>query len=143
MIRIHVISFVISLIYAGDINYPEGWNELSSNENWELVSDKNRVQFYKKDISITSFPAYRIELETDIPIEILRDALWDLEIYKDLFKKSYTIEAETYELFDENHKSGYQIIDVPFIAPRLYQFDTYRFDDHIHWVKLENCVMIK
>ena len=60
MFRIIIYSIALLNILLGkDHEYPQAWDELQSNENWELIKEIDRVKVFSKDllkISPKDFP---------------------------------------------------------------------------------------
>tara|TARA_B100000029_G_scaffold269151_1_gene264503 strand:- start:156 stop:767 length:612 start_codon:yes stop_codon:yes gene_type:complete len=108
------------------------WNQLHNDDNWILVNKTERTWLYTKKLSISPLPAYKIELISIVDKAQLIDAAWQIENSVDIFPNSFIIEAGIYKSL-ENSYTAYQIIDIPALSPRLYQFNSKKYNDRIHW----------
>ena len=137
--RVIVYFFIIiSNIIARDFIPPKGWDELHNDNNWEVVKENNQIRVCKKVISVTTFLAFRIEYTTDVSPFKLIQTIWDIDDAYKVFGNSFITHSGIYETHDSNYQSVYQIIDVPFLTPRLYQFDFFQNNNQINWVKINH-----
>ena len=102
---------------------------------WELVKETDRVNVYTKQLPDSPIPALRAEIISDVKMELLADAAWLVEKSTDVFPNAFIIDAGVYHRRSDSSYSAFQIFDVPFLSPRLYQFNSIRLGNSIHWVR--------
>ncbi len=136
--KILLICHIFSVIIAGEFSLPLGWKELHNENDWEVVKENSKARVLKKTISVTSFPAYRVESKTTVSPSALINTVWQIDRATLVFENSFLTHSGIYETHDENHQSVYQIIDIPFLSPRLYQFDFFRNNNNINWVQINH-----
>ena len=124
-------------IYANDHEYPIGWEELQSNEGWALIKETDRVKIFSKKISTSPFPANKAEIISSLDAEVLINTAWDVEKSTEIFPNAFIVDAGIYEKNNKNRYTAFQIFDIPFIAPRLYQFNSIRLQNSIHWARTD------
>ena len=129
--------FSIFLTFASDLTYPPGWDELQVDTGWELINETNQITIYRKSIPVSPLPAYRAELTTKVNIDALIEAAWLVEKSPDVFSNAYLIEAGIYNHDTDSSYTAFQLFDIPFLAPRLYQFNSLRNNYNIHWTKTD------
>lgn len=122
------ISFVLCFEESPD------WIELHNNNNWNLVKQSDRITLYTKKLSSSPLPAYRIELISTVDKNLLINTAWEVENSLSIFPNAYIVDAGVYSR-NKNSYSAYQVIDIPILSPRLYQFNSIKYNDSIHWVK--------
>ena len=125
------------VIFANDVQYPSGWNELQSNQGWELIKQTKRVKIFTKEIPASPLPAHRAELISPLGMEALINTAWKIDKSAEIFPNAYIREAGIYEGQGDNGHTGYQIFDIPFLSERLYQMNSIRTKDSIHWIKVD------
>ena len=125
------------VIFANDVQYPSGWNELQSNQGWELIKQTKRVKIFTKEIPASPLPAHRAELISPLGMEALINTAWKIDKSAEIFPNAYIKEAGIYEHQGDNGHTGYQIFDIPFLSERLYQMNSIRTKDSIHWIKVD------
>ena len=130
-------SFSIATLFANDHQYPEGWFELQSNDGWEMIWETDRVKIFSKQLDVSPFPAFRAEMISDVKTDELADAAWFIEKSIEVFPNAYIKDSGIYHQRGDTSYTAYQIIDIPFMAPRLYQFNSIRHGNIIHWVKAD------
>ena len=130
-------SFSISTLFANDHQYPESWFELQSNDGWEMIWETDRVKIFSKQLDVSSLPAFRAEMISDVKTDGLVDAAWLIEKSMEVFPNAYIKDAGIYHQRGDTSYTAYQVIDIPFMAPRLYQFNSIRHGNNIHWVKAD------
>ena len=130
-------SFSIATLFANDHQYPEGWFELQSNDGWEMIWETDRVKIFSKQLDVSPLPAFRAEMISDMKTDGLADAAWFIEKSMDIFPNAYITDAGIYHQRSDTSYTAYQVIDIPFMAPRLYQFNSIRHGNNIHWVKAD------
>ena len=85
MFRIIIYSIALLYILTGnDHQYPKAWDELQSNEGWELIKETDRVKVFSKEISASPLPAHRTEMISSIDMQTLIKNRWKLFSGKDL-----------------------------------------------------------
>ena len=131
------IIFLAQLIHAGAHQYPKGWDELQNNQNWKLIKETNRIKIFSKKISVSPLPAYRAELISTLDNESLIRTAWNVEYSQKIFPNAYIIDAGIYNHNGNNGYTAFQVFDIPMLAPRLYQFNSIRLNDSVHWSKTD------
>jgi len=131
--------FILSLCFAFTIEhqYPQGWDELQSESGWKLIKETKQIKIYSKEISVSPLPAYRGELISDVDKELLIKAAWNVENSLDVFPNAYMVEAGIYNRNGDAGYTAFQIFDIPFLAQRLYQFNSIFLGDSVHWTKTD------
>ena len=126
-----------SFIFANDHHYPKGWDELQDNRDWKLIKELKRIKIYSKKISVSPLSAYRAEIISPLDMEALINTAWNLEKSVEIFPNAYIIDAGIYKQIDQMKYTAFQVFDIPFMAPRLYQFNSVWLGDSIHWVQTD------
>ena len=138
MFQIIVYSILsLSILISNDHQYPQAWDELQSDEGWELIKETGRVKVFSKEISASPLPAHRAEIISSLDMETLIRIAWKVEKSTEVFPNTYIIEAGIYYNRGGYSYTAYQLFDIPFMAPRLYQFNSIRQDNSIHWVRTD------
>ena len=122
---------------ASEHKYPHGWDELQSNEGWELVKKTDRVQIFMKILDVSPLGAFRAEMISDVDVNELANAAWLVEKSTKVFPNAFIIEAGIYHRRSNTSYTAFQIFDVPFLSPRLYQFNSIRIGNTIHWTQTD------
>ena len=137
MSRIFFLLFSLSIatLFSNDHQYPESWFELQSNDGWEMIWETDRVKIFSKQLDVSPLPAFRAEMISNVKIDGLVDAAWFIEKSMEVFPNAYIKDAGIYHQRGDTSYTAYQVIDIPFMAPRLYQFNSIRHGNNIHWVK--------
>ena len=130
-------SFSFSTLFANDHQYPESWFELQSNDGWEMIWETERVKIFSKQLDVSPLPAFRAEMISNMKTDGLADAAWFIEKSMEVFPNAYITDAGIYHQRSDTSYTAYQVIDIPFMAPRLYQFNSIRHGNKIHWVKAD------
>ena len=136
-INLLLLLFPLHLLFAYDHQYPPSWEEFQSNEGWKLIKETERVKIYNKQLDAYPLPAVKAEILSDVEMDRLLDAAWLIEKSKEVFPNAYITEAGIYHRRGKTSYTAYQIIDIPFLAPRLYQFNSIRHGNSIHWVRAD------
>ena len=138
MFWIIIYSIVFLHTLAGnDHHYPQAWDELHSDEGWELIKETGRIKVFSKQISSSPLPAHRTEMISSLDMKILLRTVWQVEKSTEVFPNAYITDAGIYKW---NGKSGYtafQLYDIPFMSPRLYQFNSILLENSIHWSRTD------
>ena len=124
-------------IYANEHQYPIGWDELQNDAGWTLIKETDRVKIFSKEISVSPIPAYKAEIISSVNAEAIMHTVWDVEKSTEVFPNAYIIDAGIYKKNNENKYTAFQLFEVPFISPRLYQFNSIRLQNSIHWVRTD------
>jgi len=128
---------IIHFIYAGEHQYPQGWEELQNNLDWQLIKKTDRIKIFSKEISASPLPAFRAELISSLDTESLIRAAWNVEHSLEIFPNAYIDSAGIYNRNGDKGYTAFQIFDIPFLAPRLYQFNSIRLGNNVHWAKTD------
>ena len=136
-INLLLLLFPLHLLFAYDHQYPPSWDEFQSNEGWKLIKETERVKIYNKQLDAYPLPAVKAEILSDVKMDRLLDAAWLVEKSKVVFPNAYITDAGIYHRRGKTSYTAYQIIDIPFLAPRLYQFNSIRHGNSIHWVSAD------
>ena len=138
MFRIIIYSIVLFYPISGiDHQYPQAWDELQSDQGWVLIKETERVKVFSKAISASPLPAYRTEMISSLDMEILISTAWKLERSVEVFPNAYIVEAGIYYKRGEQGYTGYQLFDIPFMLPRLYQFNSILLGNSVHWSQVD------
>ena len=135
-----IIIYSISLLYTlagNDHQYPQAWDELQSNEGWELIKKTDRVKVFSKKISASPLSAHRAEIISPLDMESLIRTAWLVEKSTDIFPNAYIEKAGIYIRNGETGYTAFQVFDIPFMTPRLYQFNSIRMGNSIHWARTD------
>ena len=86
---------------------------------------------------MSPLPAYKAEIISNVKTDWLVDAAWLIEKSTDVFPNAYISDAGIYHQRGDTSYTAYQIFDIPFLSPRLYQFNSMRHGNSIHWIKAD------
>ena len=130
-----ILSYILMscIILANIHQYPDGWNELQNDDGWKLIKELERVKIYSKQISVSPILAYKAELISNINSQLILDAAWDVENSVKIFPNAYIKDAGIYKKYNKNSYTAYQLFDIPFISKRLYQFNSIKLKNSVHW----------
>ena len=141
MLKIFQLLFILNcsfyILLASGHQYPRGWDDLQSNEGWELIKKTERVKIFSKVMDVSPLPAFRAEIISDVGVNKLADAAWLVEKSTEVFPNAYITDAGIYHRRSDTSYTAYQIFDIPFLSPRLYQFNSMRHGNSIHWIKAD------
>jgi len=135
-----IIFYSIVLLYTlvgNDHQYPQAWDELQSNEGWELVKETERVKIFSKEISASPLNAHRAEIISSLNMKTLLRTAWNVEKSTEIFPNAYIVEAGIYKSHGETSYTAFQAFDIPFMTPRLYQFNSVLLENSVHWVRTD------
>ena len=130
---IYILSIFIFILISSEHQYPQGWDELQSNEEWELVKKTDRVQISIKQLNVSPLPAFKAELISDVNSDKLAEAAWLVAKSTEIFPNAYIVDAGVYYKQGVTSYTAFQLFNIPFLSPRLYQFNSIRFGNSIHW----------
>ena len=116
------------------VEHPSEWHELISDSGWTFIKEKDGIRVFEKHILASSVPAFRVALNTQVLAEDLLDIVWEVEKYPLTLPSAYTTKAGYGSIRDEKRQEGWQVVDVPFLAPRLYRFEQHRHPTRIDWI---------
>ena len=129
--------YSLLLLLASNHPYPQSWNDLQNNEGWELIKEMDRVTIFSKELNDSPLPSYKAEIISDVEMYLLADAAWLVENSTEIFPNAFIIDAGVYHRRSDTSYTAFQVYDIPFLSPRLYQFDSIRHGNSIHWVKTD------
>ena len=139
MFQIIIYSIIFLTALSGnDHQYPQAWDELHSDEGWELIKETDRVKVFSKEISASPLPAHRTEMISSLDMKTLIKTAWQIEKSTMIFPNAYIIEAGIYKWNGERRYTAFQLYDIPFMAPRLYQFNYILLENSVHWTRTDN-----
>ena len=124
-------------LFSQDFQYPPEWHELFSDSGWTLITKKERIRVFEKPILVSPVPAFRVELVTPVSTEALLNVAWAVDQYPETLSSAYIVKAGFNHRNSAQHQQGWQIMDIPFLAPRLYQFDHIRHLSRIEWISTQ------
>ena len=138
MFRIIIYSvFMIYTLAGNNHKYPQNWDELHSDEGWELIKETNRVKVFSKEISASPLPAHRAEIISSLDMASLLRTAWQVEKSTEVFPNAYIIEAGIYRWNNGMGYTAFQLFDIPFMSPRLYQFNSILLGNSVHWTQTD------
>ena len=129
--------YSLLLLLASNHPYPQSWNDLQNNEGWEMIKETDRVRIFSKQINDSPLPSYKAEIISDVEMYLLADAAWLVENSTEIFPNAFIIDAGVYHRRSDTSYTAFQVFDIPFLSPRLYQFDSIRHGNNIHWVRTD------
>ena len=129
--------YSLLLLLASNHPYPQSWNDLQNNEGWELIKEMDRVTIFSKQLNDSPLPSYKAEIISDVEMYLLADAAWLVENSTEIFPNAFIIDAGVYHRRSDTSYTAFQVYDIPFLSPRLYQFDSIRHGNSIHWVRTD------
>ena len=132
-----IYGLFFGFLFSQDFQYPPEWNELFSDSGWTLITKKERIRVFEKPILASPIPAFRIELVTPASAEALLNVAWEVDLYPETLSSSYIVKAGFNHRNSAQYQQGWQIMDIPFLAPRLYQFDHIRHLSRIEWISTQ------
>ena len=130
------------ILLCQEMQYPSEWQELFSDSGWTLVKKKEQIKVYEKPILASSVPALRVELITYLSAEALLNVAWAVDKYPSTLPSAYTTKSGYGRILNKIQQQGWQIIDIPFLAPRLYQFNHLRTTSRVDWIKSQFSIQV-
>jgi len=134
---IFFIHFLFLFLTASDHQYPKSWDALQSNDGWDLIKKTDRVKIFGKELDVSPLPAFRAEIISDVKLDKLADAAWLVEKSTEVFPNAFITDAGIYHRRNDTSYTAFQVFDIPFLAPRLYQFNSIRIGTSIHWMRID------
>ena len=132
--------YSLLLLLASNHPYPHSWNDLQNNEGWELIKEMDRVKIFGKQLEDSPLLSYKAEIISDVEMYLLADAAWLVENSTEIFPNAFIIDAGVYHRRSDTSYTAFQVFDIPFLSPRLYQFDSIRNGNSIHWVRTDTVI---
>ena len=132
-----IYGLFFGFLFSQDFQYPPEWHELFSDSGWTLITKKERIRVFEKPILASPIPAFRVELVTPASTEALLNVAWAVDQYPETLSSAYIVKAGFNHRNSAQHQQGWQIMDIPFLAPRLYQFDHIRHLSRIDWISTQ------
>ena len=129
--------YSLLLLLASNHPYPQSWNDLQNNEGWEMIKETDRVTIFSKQLNDSPLPSYKAEIISDVKMYLLADAAWLVENSTEVFPNAFITDAGVYHWRNDTSYTAFQVFDIPFLSPRLYQFDSIRHGNNIHWVRTD------
>ena len=137
-----VVLMFSRILLCQEMQYPSEWQELFSDSGWTLVKKKERIKVYEKSILASSVPALRVELITHLSAEALLNVAWAVDKYSSTLPSAYTTKSGYGRILNKIQQQGWQIIDIPFLAPRLYQSNHLRTTSRVDWIKSQFSIQV-
>ena len=131
------IFIYFSIYFASNHDYPKNWELLHNNLDWKLVKKTEQVSLYTKNLPDSPLSAYKVELISNINMHKLLDAAWLVEKSAEIFPSAFISESGIYNKINDTSYTAYQIFKIPFLSPRLYQFNSIKSRNMIHWIKTD------
>ena len=132
-----IYGLFFGFLFSQDFQYPPEWHELFSDSGWTLITKKERIRVFEKPILVSPVPAFRVELVTPVSTEALLNVAWAVDQYPETLSSAYIVKAGFNHRNSAQYQQGWQIMDIPFLAPRLYQFDHIRHLSRIEWISTQ------
>ena len=132
-----IFHFSFFILFANDHPYPQNWNDLQNNEDWEMIKETDRVTIFSKQLNDSPLPSYKAEIISDVEMYLMADAAWLVENSTEIFPNAFIMDAGVYHRRSDTSYTAFQVYDIPFLSPRLYQFDSIRHGNSIHWVRTD------
>ncbi len=129
--------YSLLLLLASNHPYPQSWNDLQNNEGWELIKETDRVKIFGKQLEDSPLLSYKAEIISDVEMYLLADAAWLVENSTEIFPNAFIIDAGVYHRRSDTSYTAFQVFDIPFLSPRLYQFDSIRHGNSLYWVRTD------
>jgi len=138
MIKLIIVSLFITILFSSNFEYPYGWDELQTDTGWEVINTSDRVKVFSKLLDVSPLPAYKVEMISDLSVDRLIDVAWSVENSVEIFPNAYIVDAGIYNKLNDTNYIAFQEFDIPFLASRLYQFNTILKNNKIHWVRVDS-----
>ena len=132
-----IYGLFFGFLFSQDFQYPPEWHELFSDSGWTLITKKERIRVFEKPMLVSPVPAFRVELVTPVSTEALLNVAWAVDQYPETLSSAYIVKAGFNHRNSAQYQQGWQIMDIPFLAPRLYQFDHIRHLSRIDWISTQ------
>ena len=102
-----------------------------------MIKKTKRVTIFSKQVKDSPLPSYRAEIISDVDMYLLADAAWLVEKSTEIYPNAFITEAGVYHWRSDTSYTAFQVFDIPFLSPRLYQFNSIRKGNNIHWVRTD------
>ncbi|GEM_PF-448776 len=129
--------FFVSWSHSQSFAPSPGWEELNDSRGWIYAGKTGRVTLFTKKISLSPIPAIRLEMETTADPKTLLELVWAVDQYPETLPSAHIISSGITER-KENWQRAWQVVDIPFLAPRLYRYDHLYRANRIDWKKTDN-----
>ena len=128
---------IIFLILLGSFGfskekYPDIWNKLMNHKEWEYVRETEKYQLFKSTFDKYSIPAFKIEMILKAHPQTILDVAWNVSEYPETLPSAYITQAGIFQNQDST-QIAWQIMDIPFMVPRLYQYRHVRKQNRVDW----------
>jgi hypothetical protein len=74
---------------------------------------------------------------SSLDMETLLKTAWEVEKSTEVFPNAYIVEAGIYQWNGESGYTAFQLYDIPFMSPRLYQFNSILLVNSVHWTRTD------
>ena len=128
---------IIFLILLGSFGfskekYPDIWDKLMNHKEWEYVKETEKYQLSKSNFDKYSIPAFKIKMILNAHPQTILDVAWNVSEYPESLPSAYITRAGIFQNQDST-QLAWQINDIPFMAPRLYQYQHVRKQNRVDW----------
>ena len=113
-------------------SYPDVWDNLMNFTQWERVKVTEKYHLSKFELEGFPVPAFKIEMDLKAHPQSILDVAWNVSEYPESLPSAYITQAGIFQKQD-SIQIAWQIIDIPFMVPRLYQFQHIRKRNRIDW----------
>ena len=127
-------ALFISFGFSDD-NYPSVWDSLMNFIQWKPVKQTEKYQLSEYKFDGYPIPAFKIEMILKAKPKSILDVVWDVTNYPKALPSAFITDSGIYKKQDST-QAAWQIIDIPFLAPRLYQFQHIRNRNRIDWYNI-------
>ncbi len=112
--------------------YPDIWEKMMSQKDWESITETEKYKLSKFQFDGFSIPAFKIEMILKAQPQTILDVAWNVAKYPESLPSAYITEAGIYQNKDST-QIAWQVMDIPFLAPRLYQYQHVRKKYRVDW----------
>ena len=112
--------------------YPDIWDKLMNHKEWEHVKETEKYQLSKSKFDEYSIPAFKIEMILKAHPQKILDVAWNVSEYPKSLPSAYIKQAGIFQNQDST-QIAWQIMDIPFMALRLYQYQHVRKQNRVDW----------
>lgn len=102
---------------------------------WEPIKQTEKYQLSEYKFDGFPIPAFKIEMVLKAQPQSILDVAWDVTNYPETLPSTFITDSGINKKLDSTQEA-WQIIDIPFLAPRLYQFQHIRKRDRIDWYNI-------
>jgi len=112
--------------------YPDIWEKMMSQKDWESIKETEKYKLSKFQFDGFSIPAFKIEMILKVQPQTILDVAWNVPKYPESLPSAYITQAGIYQNMDST-QTAWQVMDIPFLAPRLYQYQHVRKKNRVDW----------